>query len=109
MIAQEEFSGRYYTKALDAKALLVKEFEKAFKNCDVIVMPTVPRLPHKFGEEISLEDMYNYDTLTVLANIAEIPAISVPAGKIEDVPVGIQLMAASGKDLMLLDIAERFE
>jgi aspartyl-tRNA(Asn)/glutamyl-tRNA(Gln) amidotransferase subunit A len=89
MIAQEEFSGRYYKKALDAKKLLVEEFEKAFKTCDIIVMPTVPRLPHKFGEKISLEDMYNYDTLTVLANIAEIPAISVPCGKIDGVPVGI--------------------
>ncbi len=109
MIAQEEFSGRYYKKALDAKKLLVEEFEKAFKSCDIIVMPTVPRLPHKFGEKISLEDMYNYDTLTVLANIAEIPAISVPVGKIEGVPVGIQLMAGRGEDLFLLDVAERFE
>ena len=109
MIAQEEFSGRYYKKALDAKKLLVEEFEKAFKSCDVIVMPTVPRLPHKFGEKISVEDMYNYDTLTVLANIAELPAISVPAGLIEGVPVGIQLMAARGEDLRLLEIAEKFQ
>lgn len=109
MIAQEEFSGRYYKKALDAKKLLVEEFEKAFKSCDIIVMPTVPRLPHKFGEKISLEDMYNYDTLTVLANIAEIPAISVPAGKIEGIPVGIQIMAARGEDNFLLDVAERFD
>jgi len=109
MICQEEFSGRYYKKALDAKKLLVEEFEKAFKSCDIIVMPTVPRLPHKFGEKISLEDMYNYDSLTVLANIAEIPAISVPCGKLEGVPVGIQLMAARGEDLFLLDVAEQFE
>jgi aspartyl-tRNA(Asn)/glutamyl-tRNA(Gln) amidotransferase subunit A len=108
-ICQEEFSGRYYKKALDAKKLLVEEFAKAFKSCDIIVMPTVPRLPHKFGEKISLEDMYNYDTLTVLANIAEIPAINVPCGKIDDVPVGIQLMAGRGEDLMLLEIAEKFE
>ena len=109
MIAQSEFSGRYYKKALDAKALLVKEFEKAFKECDIIVTPTVPRLPHKFGEKISLEDMYNYDTLTVLANIAEIPAISVPCGEIDKIPVGIQLMAGRGEDLFLLDVAEKFE
>ncbi len=109
MICQEEFSGRYYKKALDAKKLLVEEFEKAFKSCDIIVMPTVPRLPHKFGEKISVEDMYNYDTLTVLANIAEIPAISVPCGKIEGVPVGIQLMAAKGEDNFLLNVAEKFE
>jgi len=109
MICQEEFSGRYYKKALDAKKLLVEEFEKAFKTCDIIIMPTVPRLPHKFGEQISLEDMYNYDTLTVLANIAEIPAISVPCGKIDNVPVGIQIMAARGEDNFLLDVSEKFE
>jgi len=109
IIAQEEFSGRYYKKALDAKKLLEKEFEKAFKKCDIIVMPTVPRLPHKFGEKISVEDMYNYDTLTVLANIAEIPAISVPAGKIDGIPVGMQLMAGRGEDLFLLDVSEKFE
>ena len=109
MISQEEFSGRYYKKALDAKKLLEKEFAKAFESVDVIITPTVPRLPHKFGEQISFEDMYNYDTLTVLANIAELAAISVPCGKISQVPVGIQLMAARGKDLMLLEIAERFE
>ena len=109
MICQEEFSGRYYKKALDAKKMLVEEFEKAFKDVDIIVMPTVPRLPHKFGEKISLEDMYNYDTLTVLANIAEIPAISVPCGKIDSVPVGIQIMAGRGEDSFLLEVAEKFE
>jgi aspartyl-tRNA(Asn)/glutamyl-tRNA(Gln) amidotransferase subunit A len=109
MICQEEFAGRYYKKALDAKKILEQEFEKAFSKVDIIVMPTVPRLPHKFGEKISVEDMYNYDTLTVLANIAELAAISLPCGKIGGVPVGIQLMAARGNDDFLLDVAEKFE
>ena len=109
MIAQEEFAGRYYKKALDAKKIISEEFEKAFKKVDVIVMPTVPRLPHKFGEKISLEDMYNYDTLTVLANITEIPAISVPAGLVDGVPVGLQVMCARGEDLRMLEIAKEFE
>ena len=52
--------------------------------------------------------MYNYDTLTVLANIAEIPAISIPAGEISGVPVGIQLMAARGEDNFLLEVAGKF-
>jgi aspartyl-tRNA(Asn)/glutamyl-tRNA(Gln) amidotransferase subunit A len=109
VICQEEFAGRYYKKALDAKKILVEEFEKAFEKVDVIVMPTVPRLPHKFGEKISLEDMYNYDTLTVLANIAELPAINVPCGKISGVPVGIQIMASQGEDEFLLGVASKFE
>lgn len=108
-ICQSEFSGRYYKKALDAKKIIEDEFANAFEEVDLIVLPTVPRFPHKFGEKISLEDMYNYDTLTVLANIAEIPAISVPCGKLDNVPVGIQLMAAKGKDEFLLEVAEKFE
>lgn len=108
-ISQSEFSGRYYKRALDAKKILEEEFDNAFKKVDIIIIPTVPRLPHKFGEKISLEDMYNYDTLTVLANIAEIPAISVPCDQIKEIPVGIQLMAARGNDLFLLDVAKHFE
>ena len=107
-ICQSEFSGRYYKKALDAKKLLEKEFENAFKKVDCIIIPTVPRLPHKFGEKISFEDMYNYDTLTVLANIAEIPAISVPAGLVDGIPVGLQVMCARGEDLLMLDVASNF-
>jgi aspartyl-tRNA(Asn)/glutamyl-tRNA(Gln) amidotransferase subunit A len=107
-ISQSEFSGRYYKKALDAKKILTEEFENAFKKVDLIIIPTVPRLPHKFGEKISVEDMYNYDTLTVLANIAEIPAISIPCGEISGIPVGIQLMAARGRDNFLLEVSEKF-
>ena len=108
-ISKAEFAGKYYRRALKAKKIIAKEFECAFKQVDVIVMPTVPRIPHKFGEKISLEDMYNYDTLTVLANIAEIPGISIPAGRINGIPVGLQILAACGDDDLLLEVAKRFE
>jgi len=107
-ICQSEFSDRYYKKALDAKKIIETEFENAFKKVDCIIIPTVPRLPHKFGEKISFEDMYNYDTLTVLANIAEIPAISVPAGIVKGIPVGLQVMCGRGEDLLVLDVAKEF-
>jgi aspartyl-tRNA(Asn)/glutamyl-tRNA(Gln) amidotransferase subunit A len=109
MIAQEEYSGRYYKKALDAKKIIKEEFEKAFEKVDIVVMPSVPKLPHKFGEKISFQDMYNYDSTTVLANIAEIPAVSVPCSEIDGIPIGIQLMSAVGSDDFLLDVAEQFE
>lgn len=108
-ISKAEYAGKYYRRALKAKKIIEKEFEEAFKNYDILIMPTVPRIPHKFGEQISLEDMYNYDTLTVLANIAEIPGISVPCGKISGVPVGIQILGARGDDNFLLDVAKKFE
>jgi len=112
-ISKAEHAGKYYRSALKAKEIIKKEFENAFKKVDVIIMPTVPRTPHKFKEQISLEDMYNYDTLTVLANLAEIPAISVPCSEVKEgndnIPVGLQIFAALGNDDFLLDVAKEFE
>jgi len=112
-ISKAEHAGKYYRRALKAKEIIKKEFALAFKKCDIIVMPTVPRIPHKFNEKITLEDMYNYDTLTVLANIAEIPGISIPCGTINEgknnIPIGIQILAKVGDDNFLLEIAKKFE
>ena len=108
-ISKAEFAGKYYRRALKSKKIIEKEFVDAFKKYDIIILPSVPKLPHKFGEKISVEDMYNYDVTTVLANLAEIPAISIPAGKISGIPVGIQLLAAKGEDEFLLNVARMFE
>ncbi|MFA5174114.1 MAG: amidase family protein [Candidatus Pacearchaeota archaeon] len=108
-ICKAEFAGRYYRKALAVKKIIMSEFEKAFAKYDCLIMPVVPRLPHKLGEKISFEDMYNYDGLSVLANIAEIPAISIPAGKIDNIPVGMQILCKLGNDNLMLDIAKEFE
>jgi len=108
-ITKAEYAGKYYQKALKAKKIIENEFAQAFKKFDVIVMPTVPMLPHKIGEKLNVEDMYNYDALTVLANLTEIPAISIPCGKIENVPVGLQLMGKKGDDDFLLEVGKRFE
>jgi aspartyl-tRNA(Asn)/glutamyl-tRNA(Gln) amidotransferase subunit A len=108
-ISKAEFAGKYYRRALKAKKIIEKEFDEAFSKFDILIMPTVPRLPHKFGEKISIEDMYNYDTLTVLANLAEIPAISIPCGRINGIPAGLQIMAKKGMDNFLLEVAKRFE
>jgi len=107
-ISEEEFAGRYYKKALDAKKIIENEFDKAFEKVDCIIMPVVPKLPHKLGEKISFEDEYAYDALSVLANLAEIPAISVPCGDVKGIPVGIQLLCKKGDDDFMLDIAKEF-
>jgi len=108
-IAQEEYAGKYYRRALKAKKIIEHELEQAFKKYDVIVMPTVPKLPHKIGSKVSVEDMYNYDSLCVLANLAEVPGISIPCGDVNGIPVGLQIMAARGDDEMLLKIGKVFE
>lgn len=108
-ISKEEFAGRYYQKALKVKKLLEKEFSELFKKYDCIVLPTVPKLPHKIGSKISVEEMYEYDALTIPANLAGNCAISIPAGKIDNVPVGMQIMCDKFEDEKMLQIARSFE
>lgn len=108
-VTKAEHEGRYYSEALKAKNFIKAQFEKLFSQVDVIILPTVPRLPHKIGEEISLKDMYNYDILTSPASLAEIPAMSVPAGRIEEKEVGIQIMTPHSSEELLFKIAKDFE
>jgi aspartyl-tRNA(Asn)/glutamyl-tRNA(Gln) amidotransferase subunit A len=108
-ITQAEYGGRYYKKALEVKEMIRKEFEKAFKNVDCIISPTVPRLPHKIGSTISPREMYNYDSLTVPASLAGICGMSVPCGKIGNVPVGLQIMCAGLEEGKMFGIGKEFE
>lgn len=108
-ISKAEFKGLYYRRALKAKEMIKKEFEKAFEKCDCIIIPTVPRLPHKLGAKLGVEEMYSYDALTVLANLAEIPAISIPAGKIDNAPVGLQIMCPRFEEARMFSVAKMFE
>jgi len=90
-ISKAEHHGRYYHRALKVKKLIREEFRKTFKKIDCLISPTVASLPHEIGTNISLEDMYNYDALTSPSNLAGNCAISVPVGKIGEVPVGLQI------------------
>ena len=105
-ITKAEYGGRYYHKSLKAKKLIEQEFEKAFENVDAVVCPTVPRLPWKIGEKISIEENYASDALTIPANLAGICAISVPAGKINNIPVGLQIMCDKFQENKMLEIAK---
>ncbi|MDO8563438.1 MAG: Asp-tRNA(Asn)/Glu-tRNA(Gln) amidotransferase subunit GatA [Nanoarchaeota archaeon] len=109
-ITKSEFAGQYYEKALKVKELIKKEFEKAFENFDCIISPTCPGLPWKIGEgkKMKVEEIYAYDALTIPANLAEICAISIPAGKLDKISVGMQIMCAKGQDAKMLSIAKVF-
>jgi aspartyl-tRNA(Asn)/glutamyl-tRNA(Gln) amidotransferase subunit A len=108
-ISKAEFKGTYYRKALKVKEIIKKEFDSAFQKVDAIISPTVPKLPHKIGSKISPEEMYSYDAFTIPANLAEICAISVPAGKIDNVPVGIQIMCGQFNEKIMFEVAKSIE
>jgi len=108
-ISKAEYEGRYYKRALEVKNLIKKEFENVFKKFDCVISPTVPKLPHKLGSEISTEEMYSYDALTVPANLAGICAMSIPVGKVDGIPVGLQVMCNSLEESKMFSIAKEFE
>lgn len=101
----------YYNKALKARMLIKEEFNKAFNKYDVILCPTTPTTAYKFGEKIQdplamcLGDIY-----TVSANIAGLPALSMPCGfDSNNMPVGLQLMGKHFDEPNLLRTAYTFE
>lgn len=101
-ISQQEFSGKYYKKALQARSLIRNEINKLLADVDLIIGPTVPKLPHKIGEKLEPMEMYDYDVLTVLANLAGIPAGSMKAGECNGIPVGLQLQAKPNDDVKII-------
>lgn len=105
----------YYAKAQKVRTLIRKDFEKAFSEVDVIFSPTTPSPAFKFGEKTSDPlEMYLEDIFTVPANIAGIPAISVPAPEVEvangkRMPIGFQLMGKWFDEETLLRAARAYE
>lgn len=109
-ISQKEYSGKYYRKALQARSVIRNEMTEALKNVDVLIGPTVPKLPHKIGEDMSDPlVMYAYDVFTVPANLAGLPAGVVPAGEVNGIPTGLQVTGAPLKDQAVLNVMGGFE
>lgn len=108
-ITKAEHDGKFYRNALKSRQYVKDSFQKIFEEVDAIILPTSPRLPHKIGETISVKDMYSYDVTTVLVNIAGLPAISIPIGKIENKNVGLQIIAPHFSEDLLFKLAKNFE
>ena len=97
----------YYLQAQKVRTLIKKDFEKAFKKVDILLTPTSPTPPFKLGERLENPlTMYMADVLTVSANLAGLPAISLPAGEIDKLPVGLQLIGPAFSENFLLSVAQ---
>ena len=104
----------YYNKANIVRDLIRADYKKAFEIVDVIITPTTPSPAFKIGEKINDPlTLYLEDIFTVPANLAGIPAVSIPSGfkpvGASKLPLGLQLLAASGNDKLLFTVAADFE
>jgi aspartyl-tRNA(Asn)/glutamyl-tRNA(Gln) amidotransferase subunit A len=100
----------YYIKALKVRRLIKNSLDQLFSKYDVLLSPTMPVLPPKIGEVINDPiKMYAMDVNTVIANLAAIPAISIPAGFYNNLPVGLQMMGRYLSDTMLVGISINIE
>ncbi|MGB2599288.1 MAG: Asp-tRNA(Asn)/Glu-tRNA(Gln) amidotransferase subunit GatA [Candidatus Omnitrophota bacterium] len=101
----------YYLKAQKVRTKIADDFREAFKKCDCILTPTSPTTAFKIGER--MDDplkMYLSDIFTIPANLAGLPAISIPCGMDRnDLPVGLQLTAKPFAEEVLIQVAHAFE
>jgi aspartyl-tRNA(Asn)/glutamyl-tRNA(Gln) amidotransferase subunit A len=100
----------YDKKAQKVRALITRDFDEAFKKVDVILAPTTPTRAFAIGEKSSDPlAMYLSDIFTIPANLAGLPAISIPVKSEEGLPIGFQLIGKHFREDDLLDLGMAYE
>jgi len=101
----------YYLKAQKVRTLIRRDFEEAFKKCDVLLTPVLPTPPYKLGTKINDPlEMYLSDIFTVSCNLAGLPGMTVPCGFSKDnLPIGLQLLARPFEEEKIFQAAYAFE
>ena len=100
----------YYLKALKVRTLIKEDFEKAFKDCDVLISPTSPIPAFKIGEKANDPlSMYLSDIATIPVNLAGLPAISIPCGFANGLPIGLQIIGKAFDEETILKAAYTYE
>jgi aspartyl-tRNA(Asn)/glutamyl-tRNA(Gln) amidotransferase subunit A len=108
-ITMKEYKDAWYTQTLRARRVLQSEFKKVFGQVDALAGPAMPVLPWRFGEKLDPIEMYSADILTVTANLAGLPAGVVPAGKVDGLPVGLQIHGSHFDDNAVFDVMAEAE
>jgi len=105
------YRDKYYLKALQVRTVVIQEFKKAFKKYDALIAPTMPVIAPKFKEieKMNPLDVYMMDILTVAPNLAGIPMLSVPCGKIQGMPAGMHILGNHFEEQKILNIGLVFE
>jgi aspartyl-tRNA(Asn)/glutamyl-tRNA(Gln) amidotransferase subunit A len=104
----------YYNKAMMVKELMTQDFHEAFKLCDVLIAPTTPEFPFKFGDKTNdIVKMYLSDILVYGANLCKIPSLSLPMGFFDhegiSLPAGVQIMADEWQEQKIYSISKIIE
>jgi aspartyl-tRNA(Asn)/glutamyl-tRNA(Gln) amidotransferase subunit A len=103
------YADQYYLRAAKVRTLIAQDFARAFEKVDLLLTPTAPTTAFKIGEKKDPLSMYLSDIFTIPANLAGLPGLSVPAGTIKNLPVGVQLLGPKFSEGMLFDVGEAIE
>ncbi len=104
------FYDAYYLQAQKVRRLIKQDFDKAFTEVDVIMGPTSPHTAFRIGaKNADPVTMYLEDIYTIAVNLAGLPGISIPAGMVRGLPVGLQIIAPHFAEARLLNVAHRFQ
>ncbi len=100
----------WYRKAQKVRTIIRQEFDKAFEKYDALLTPTSPTVPFKIGEKVDDPfQMYLSDVCTIPVNIAGLPAISIPAGFSDGLPIGLQIIGKPFAEETILKIAYAYQ
>ncbi|PKN65439.1 MAG: Asp-tRNA(Asn)/Glu-tRNA(Gln) amidotransferase GatCAB subunit A [Deltaproteobacteria bacterium HGW-Deltaproteobacteria-15] len=100
----------YYLKAQEARALIRRDFDKAFEQVDSLIAPVSPGLPFRLGEKMDDPlQMYLVDVYTVSVNLAGLPAMSIPCGMVDGLPAGMQIIGRPFDEETVLRVGHAYE
>lgn len=104
------YNDAYYQQAVRVRNLIREEFHQVFDRVDVLLGPVSPTLPFPLGARTQDPlTMYQADLLTVPVNLAEIPALSMPAGFVDELPVGLQLIGKKWDEATIFRVAKAYQ